>query len=274
MTALMPEYDTTDSIPVFAPREPVRLPRDNLQPPEIIEKRAVARLGQRLAGVVLIAALIGAAVGYEAGAGHDSAQQRLDAAQTQGSRLQAERARLAPAQQALTAAQQAQQTLKAAMAQEVLWSRYLEEVKLKLPKTTRLSNMVLGSSTAATGSASSGSATTPRTGTSATTGSTAGSTGTGSTGGTAGTPGAAGAAGATAADAAISSATFTGTAESQYAVADWLQNMTTIPGFSGPYLSSTAPAAAAGGSKLVTFTVTVDVTAAALSHRYDDVAGG
>ena len=122
MTALMPEYDTTDSIPVFAPREPVRLPRVNLLPPEIIEKRAVARLGQRLAGVVLIAALIGAAVGYEAGAGHDSAQQRLDAAQTQGSRLQAERARLAPAQQALTAAQQAQQTLKAAMAQEVLWS--------------------------------------------------------------------------------------------------------------------------------------------------------
>ena len=274
MTALMPEYDTTDSIPVFAPREPVRLPRVNLLPPEIIEKRAVARLGQRLGGVVLIAALIGAAVGYEAGAGHDSAQQRLDAAQTQGSRLQAERARLAPAQQALTAAQQAQQTLKAAMAQEVLWSRYLEEVKLKLPKTTRLSNMVLGSSTAATGSASSGSATAPRTGTSATTGSTAGSTGTGSTGGTAGTPGAAGAAGATAADAAISSATFTGTAESQYAVADWLQNMTTIPGFSGPYLSSTAPAGAAGGSKLVTFTVTVDVTAAALSHRYDDVAGG
>jgi len=181
MTALMPEHDTTDSIPVFAPREPVRLPRVNLLPPEIIEKRAVARLGQRLGGVVLIAALIGAAVGYEAGAGHDSAQQRLDAAQTQGSRLQAERARLAPAQQALTAAQQAQQTLKAAMAQEVLWSRYLEEVKLKLPKTTRLSNMVLGSSTAATGSASSGSATTPRTGTSATTGSTAGSTGTGST---------------------------------------------------------------------------------------------
>lgn len=269
MTALMQEHEYVEAPAILAPREPVRLPHVNLLPPEIIERRALTKLGRGLSVVVLAAALLAGFLWYEAGSGRDAAQTRVDAAQAAGTKLQAEQTRLAPAQQALAAAQQSQQTLKAAMANEVLWSRYLEEVKLKLPKSARLSNMVLGS--ASTGAASGTStpaagAGTPAAGTSTpAAGATGTSTGTGATG-TSGTA---------AGPAVINSATFTGTAKDQYAVADWLQNLTLVPGFTNPYLTSTTASSATGtASALVTFTVTVDITADALSHRYDDVAGG
>jgi Tfp pilus assembly protein PilN len=221
----------------------VPAPRVNLLPPEIAAQRAVRKLAAALAGaVVLCGFAVGGGYAY-AGLGESSAKADLATAQNVQAGLQRQQRALAPAQQAQTQIQAAQAALAAAMGNEVLWSRYLDDLRLKRPDGVRFSQVKLDPTTGTSG-------------TGTTTSGSAGTTTTTSGSGTA-TPGAAG---------AIANLTVTGKARSQPDVAVLLDQLAQIKGFTGVYLTSTDGGTTPGGT--ITYTVTAGVTQEALSHRY------
>jgi Tfp pilus assembly protein PilN len=124
------------------------------------------------------------------------------------------------------------------MGNEVLWSRYLDELRVKRPEGVRFTSVSLIPTGAA--AASSG----------ATAGSSAGSTAAGS---------------APAAPGGIAALTLSGKARSQPDVAALLDQLAQIKGFTSVYLTSTAADTQSG---LVTYSVSASVTPEALSHRY------
>lgn len=239
MSTLASEVEA--ELPLLEQGEPLAPPFINLLPPEIAERRALKKLTGILAGVLVAAVAVTGGIVYQAGSGKADAQAQLSAAQAENTQLQTQMRTLGTARQAQEQLQAAQTALKAAMANEVLWSSYLDQMRLKLPEGVRLSNMVLAPAGSSEASGSSGSTATS-----------------GSTGSTQAT------------EPAIATITFTGKALNQNAVADWLDALPTIKGYSNAFLTSTTPDSTGG---ILTFNVTVDVTADALSHRYDDQAG-
>lgn len=214
----------------------VRSPRVNLLPPEILEQRRVRVLATKLAGVV-VAVAVGVAGGYVwAGSGAAQAQSDLVSARAVQSGLQRQVVALAPAKQAQTQVQNAQKALAAAMGNEVLWSRYMDQLRLTRPDGVRFTSVAFAPVSATSGSAAG-----------AANGSTAGG----------GAP--------TATTGALATLTISGKARSQPDVAALLDQLAGVKGFTGVYLSNTTSDASAG---LVTFSVTASVTADALSHRY------
>lgn len=227
--------------------QPVAAPFVNLLPPEIAERRAMRSLLVMLAAVVVGVLLLTGGLVYLAGSGKAAAQDDLAAQQAQTARLNAQVRSLDGARQAQAQLQAARAALQTAMSSEVLWSKYLDQLRLLLPNGVRLSNVAIAPTTASTGA-----------GAGAGTAGVAPTTTTGSTASTGVTPG------------AVATVTIAGKAVDQDAVAAWLEALGQVKGFTNGYLTSTA---ADGASGLVTFTVTVDVTADALSHRFDNLAG-
>jgi Tfp pilus assembly protein PilN len=214
----------------------LRAPRVNLLPPEIAEQRAVRRLAAALAGgIVLCAVAVGGGYAF-IGRGEASAQADLMAAQSVQASLQRQQRLLQPAQQAQAQMQAAQAALAAAMGNEVLWSRYLDNLRIEKPDGVRFTQVKLD----------------PTTGTGASGSSATASSSAGSTTSTA-TPG------------AIATLTLTGKARSQPDVAALLDQLAQIKGFGGVYLTSSDGDPASG---TLTYTVTASVTPEALSHRY------
>lgn len=222
-----------DGLPLLEMPAVAPTPRVNLLPPEIAAQRAVRKLAAVLAGaVVLCAAGVGGGYAY-AGSGEAAARADLASAQAVQAGLQRQQHALLPAQQAQTQIQTAQAALAAAMGNEVLWSRYLDDLRLKRPDGVRFSSVKFDP--------------------------------TSTTSGTAATSSSGGATTATAAPGAIATLTITGKASSQPDVATLLDQLAQIKGFTSVYLTSTDRDATAG---VITYTVTASVTAEALSHRY------
>jgi Tfp pilus assembly protein PilN len=234
---------------MFASREYIP-PRANLLPPEIAERLALRRV---IAGMVAAAVLCGGAVAglyVSAESGKAPAQAALADAQTQHAALAAQQAKLAPAQAAHQQVLAANKSLAAAMGSEVLWSDQLNTLRGHLTEGVRLSSLaVTKAATAGAGAASAVTLPAAPAGSTATSPSTPATT----------TP-------AAAASAPIASVTMVGLANSNYAVADWLDALARLHGWSDIYLTSTSADAAQKG--LVTFTITANITDAALSHRY------
>ncbi len=250
MTALLSELPLEDEPIAMVQSDGVPVPRVNLLPPELLERRALSRLGRGLGAAVLATVLIGAGVGYLGGNGGNEAQGSLDSATAQNVRLQKQVNSLAPAATALAQAQSTQTSLRAALANEVLWSRYLDQLKLQLPHGVRYSSVQVAPVTSTGGVATGGSAPValPR----------PVGGGLNASGGTSGSSN----------GAAIATITLNGVGESQNAVADLLQSLGSVPQFANVYLTSST-AGTTPGSQLVTFVITADVTGNALSHRYD-----
>jgi Tfp pilus assembly protein PilN len=255
MTAVIPETEVGIDPLSLAPVADVPVPHVNLLPPEILERRALRRLAHVLVAAVLAAVAVGGVVGYQGGSGAGEAQASLDAATAQQSRLQAQVNALSPAAAALSDAQATQASLRAALANEVLWSTYLDRLRLTLPEGVRFSSVQItpseGAEAAPGGTA--GAATPPRP---VNTTAAQAESGTGSAGAT-----------------GIAAMTLNGVGVSQDAVADLLQSLATVPQFSNVYLTSSTSDGAGEGSALVDFAVTLDVTSSALSHRYDANGG-
>jgi Tfp pilus assembly protein PilN len=241
MTELLAEQPTEALVPLEAPSALIAA-RVDLLPPEVGEQRAVRRLGLALGAGVVACALGVGGLYVQAGRSKPAAEQSLQAAQTQSAALQRQLTTLAQVKTAQQQLQSAQKALVAAMGDEVLWSRYMDEMRVRRPDGLRYTSVAI----------------TPVGGTTSA-GSTPGST----------TPGSSPAAGAASPAAtvpgAIASLTISGKAVSQDAVADLLDALAQVPGYAAPYLSSTMPGS---GNDLITFTVTVSVTPDALSHRY------
>jgi Tfp pilus assembly protein PilN len=218
-----------EGLPILDTPIAVVAPRVNLLPPEVMELRAVRRLALGLAGAVALCAVgVGGGFLYSARA-EAPAQADLNSATSTHAGLVQQQQALAPAQVTQQQLLTTQKSLAAAMGNEVLWSRYLDNLRLKRPDGIRFSQVALQPVVGGASTASPSGAT-------ATTVPTSG----------------------------IASLSITGTASSSPAVAALLDQLATIHGFTNVYLTSTS----SDSPPLVTYTVTASVTADALSHRY------
>jgi Tfp pilus assembly protein PilN len=132
------------------------LPRVNLLPPEIAEKRR-ARKMQVGMGAAVAVAVVGVAAGYVmAHSSVSSAKSDLADAQAETSRLQTQVAQYA-GDQTLRAQLSAEQgMLSTAMANEVQWSHYLNDLTLRIPDNVWVSNVTITTGSSGTTGATAG----------------------------------------------------------------------------------------------------------------------
>ncbi len=119
------------------------LPRVNLLPPEIAEKR---KLQQVQAGVVVAVTLSVAAVAFfDIQGGHSvtAAKGKLSAATSDGSRLTRELATYNDVKSTATQLAVNQALLQQAMSTEVRWSSYLADLSVILPTTTWVTSVTM-----------------------------------------------------------------------------------------------------------------------------------
>lgn len=215
------------------------MPRVDLMPPEIAERRALRRLQTTCLAAVGATVLIIGALYYQAHSSVNSAQDRLTSAQAEQSRVQRQVNALAPISASYTAVLQAQQLVAEALGGEVRWSTQLRDLSLSIPANVWLTNMSItrGGATAAPAAP------------------------------VRAVPG------AVAAPTQIATISFTGVAVNRDDVATWLESLAKEKGYVDAYYS-TAQEAPLGGKVLVNFSSTVKVTDAALSGRFTAPAGG
>lgn len=238
------EAGTTDAgFDMLASREYVA-PRANLLPPEIADRLALRRLtAAMIAGVVACGGIVGALY-VNAESGRAPAKAALAQAHTQNDGLVAQENTLAPSQVAHQKVLAAKSALQAATGSEVLWSDQLNTLRSHLVDGVRLSSLTV--TEAAGGAAGTASAVTLPSGPANQPTTTAA--------GTAVKPAS-----------AIASVTLNGVAVSNYAVADWLDKLSGLAGWTGVYLSTVSQDATHG---TVTYAITASITSEALSHRY------
>ncbi|MHB8341534.1 MAG: PilN domain-containing protein [Mycobacteriales bacterium] len=113
--------------------EPYRLPRVNLLPPEIQERKALRRLQAGLgAAVVVVAGLTGFAY-WQAQQSVTTAQNNLVAAQQQTATLQGRLASLSNVRSVYSAVDEAKALVVQALGGQIQWSRYLTDLSLTVP---------------------------------------------------------------------------------------------------------------------------------------------
>jgi Tfp pilus assembly protein PilN len=218
--------------------ELVTLPRVNLLPPEIEEQRRFKRVQAGLgAGVVValgaVALLFLAANGQVA-----DAQDQVDAEQARKTTLQTEAAKYDEVPDVYAAVEAGEAELSLAMAKEIRWSYFLNDLSLSTPNKVWLTQMtaiekVDGAAAAA-----------------------APVTGAATAFGTAG----------------IGTVTFTGKGSTHNDVAAWLKSLNGRPGLADPYFTKSAKELI-GTEDAVSFDSQVVVTEDLLSGRYTDKAG-
>jgi len=218
--------------PVRIPWAPI--PKVNLLPIEIIENRRFRRTQILLGAAVLGAvALAGAGVVW-AQQGVGTANDELAASEFRVSNLQNEQTRYADVPLVLAQVDAATAARTQAMGTDVLWYRYLNDIRGAQPADVKLDSLSL-TLTAAT---------TTATGTDALS------------------------------VAGIGTVTTTGTAAEYSQVSAWLEALNKLNGTSSSSLSNAAKAAvAADPKKAVTFAVGAVITSDALSNRYVKKAG-
>lgn len=214
----------------------VRMPRVNLLPPEILQKRRLRRTKVALGGslVVLVAALGGAYV-MQVDATH-KAQDDLDVATAQHAALVQAQAKYADVPRTIAAIDAAETTRELAMAEDVEWYRTLTNISLTQPANVWLTKLTLQVTPA----------------------------------GTAPAAGTAPLAGAGAAQVGTVSAE--GSALDHPDVATWLDTLGRQPGMSDAYFTSSKKAKV-GSKVVVEFQSTASLGADVLSHRYDRKQG-
>lgn len=219
-------------VPVF-----VVLPRVNLLPPEIEQRRTFRRVQTGLGGAVLTSVALVALL-YAAAAGAVS-EAETDVAETTaiGTSLRAETTQYSDVTAVYAEAAAAKAMLTQAMGDEVRWSRLLNDLSLTVPDDVWVKNVAFTQTPAAVASA-----------------------------GTAAAPAAATTAAATG-PASIGTVTFNGVGFGHDAVAVWLESLAGQKGYADPYFSNAAESLI-GTRKVVTFTSTTTLTDDALSRRY------
>lgn len=227
-------------VPAYAP------PSVNLLPPEIAQRRALRKLQVGLAaGVVACAAIVGVLY-VGASSGKSDAQSRLDAANAQKVLLQGQTAKLSYVSTEKAQIDAARASLKAAMGSEVLWSKTLDDIRLRLPDGVRYASIAVTAVTPAATTAGTTTTTTP-------------------------TPAPSAASPVGLPSNVVATVTITGSALDLDAVAQELDQLALVPGFTNVYLTTTAKT---GTSGVATFSETADITNTVLSHRYDNLTGG
>ena len=117
------------------------VPKVNLLPREILQKRRLAGLKRVLAGGVVAVALLCAGGTVWAQAGASAAQDELDAVQQRAAALRAEQARYAAVPKLLNVIQSAGAARERAMSQDVLWYGFLSDLSVTTPKGVTLNGL-------------------------------------------------------------------------------------------------------------------------------------
>jgi Tfp pilus assembly protein PilN len=228
-----PVEEPTPAMPTVARVDWAPVPRVNLLPPEIMERRRFRRVQWRLALIIVlvVAVVVGATVWSQLQV--QQARDDLTVTQNRTDELQREQSQYAQVPLTLAAVDQATSARAEAMGGDVLWYRFLNDVALSMPSTVALSTMTVTLSD----SAAESTATDPLT-----------------------TPG-------------IGSVSITGTAGDYPAVAAWMESVADVTGVASVTLQTASrEATVEDGVSVVSFTARLVVTDAALSHRYDQKA--
>ena len=213
------------------------LPRVNLMPPDIAEKRAFRRVQMGLGAAALASVGVVGLLFMSASSSVSSAQEDLDAASATQVKLQKEVASYASVTADYATAEAAQQQLVTAMGDEVRYSQLLNDLSLSVPSNVWLSNLTFTQTQPNAAAAAK--------------------------------PGAAAPA---AADAGIGTLTVNGVGWTHDDVALWLESLSKQKTYVNPYFSLSTEAYI-GTRKTVNFSSTVTVTPAAQSGRYSKTGG-
>ncbi len=210
-------------------------PRVNLLPPEIAQEKRFTQLRLALAGAV-VATLVGTGALYVlAEQSQQDAALELQAEQDRGSAISRESAKYVEVTQVEAQTQAAEASLQTAMAQEVRWSFFLNDLTSAMPADAWLTSLAMTQSL-------DGAALAPT------------------------------AAAATYAKPGIASLTYAGVGRSYPAVAGWLEAQEAITTSDDPYATTTADSKI-GEIDVVEFTTTATINDSAYSRRYDTPQG-
>lgn len=220
-----------------------QLPRVNLLPPEVAQAARFRRV-QALLALVVVMALVGVGLAYLVASGQvAAAQDDLDAAQAENTQLKAEAAEYAEVPRVKAQLAQGEANLSAAMAPEVRWSFYLNDLSLTIPSSVRLTTMTVTQPVPLPGAEV---ATTTEDSTVVS---------------PLGTPG-------------IATIVFEGNAASYNAVAAWLQTLARQNGYTDPTVTQIENSTEENmAGNVYSFSSSVTVTEDALSGRYTSTAG-
>ncbi|MDX6229239.1 MAG: type pilus assembly protein PilN [Frankiales bacterium] len=119
------------------------LPRVNLLPPEIAAARVLKQYRFGAAGAVALTAVLVGAVYWNAHGGVATAQTALDASKAKTATLNIQLNTYKNVTQVKNQVQSAQATLDAALAPQILWSRYLQDMSVSLAGNYWFSSMVM-----------------------------------------------------------------------------------------------------------------------------------
>lgn len=214
---------------------PALLPRVNLLPPEIAEKRAFQRIQMGLGAAGLASVAVVGLLYVSANQSVSSANEELASAKSEGVTLQVQAAKYRDVTAVYAAAAAAQAQLTTAMGDEVRYSQLLNDLALTVPSSVWLKSVAFAQ--------------------------------------TAPPPGAAAGAVPAAGTPPIGTFTVTGVGFSHDDVAIWLESIAGLKTYSNPYFSNSTEALL-GTRKTVTFSSTANVTSSALSNRYTKPVGG
>lgn len=218
---------------------PAGPPRVDLLPPEIGERRRLRRVQTGLGGGVLVALGLVAAAYLLAAASAGRAGRDLEGAQAEQARLQVDVARYAAVPTVYGQVDQARAARSSAMAQEVRWSAYLDDLTRTVPSRVWLTS-VTASLSGTAGAAPAGTAPS--------------------------------APSAPSAPAGLGRVQFNGRAFSHDDLAAFLVALESQKGNASPYFSSSTKKGEAGG--IVEFAATVELDQEALSGRFRADPGG
>jgi Tfp pilus assembly protein PilN len=124
------------------------LPRVNLLPPEIAEARQLKQYRFAAAGGVAATAVLVGVFYWHAHGGVATAQSSLDAATAKTATLKAQEASYQGVTLVRTQVDSAKATLGSALAPQVLWSRYLQDMSVSLPGNYWFTSMVMSTGNA------------------------------------------------------------------------------------------------------------------------------
>jgi Tfp pilus assembly protein PilN len=241
-----PDQQTAETVTVtrveWAP-----VPRVNLLPPEILDARGFRKVQGRLVTAVVATLVVVAAATIWGQTRVNSAQDALDAASAQTVVLHRQEARYAEVPRLTSAVAAAKAARAAALSQDMLWYRLLNDIALTTPSNVWLTtmNVNLGSGTSPTGDSRA-------------------SASPSSSGSDPLVP------------AGIGKVTVTGTASSYPDVAAWLEAIVRVHGLDASTLQTATREVSSGSGGTgaqVQFTSAIVIAPTALSHRYDQKAG-
>ncbi len=127
------------------------LPRVNLLPPEIAEARTLKQYRFAAAGAVAATAVLVGVFYWQAHGGVATAQSALDASNSKTAALQTQLASYQSVTQIRTEVDSAKKTLATALAPQIVWSRYMQDMSVSLAGNYWFSTVIMttGSGSAA-----------------------------------------------------------------------------------------------------------------------------